>query len=568
MRSLLLAPLLLAVPSLMLVCCGDSPSGAGTNADAEPPDAVAVPDAGKDTGATSTSKVDILFVVDDSSSMADKSKLLGGSAGALLRRLAPLADIHVGVIGTSLGAMGGDICPNDGNFNRHARLLTKGPGGAEIAAAAKGWLEHTRSQDVDTFVSNAEALVTGVGQTGCGLEAQLESAYHFLVQPDPWDTVGVTASGLAEYGGIDEAILAQRAGFLRPDSLVAVVLLTDEDDSSVDPFSARGQGWAFANNTFPGSPVLRSDGKTTTAPRATSVCATNPGSPDCTSCGFAATCNKSDPQCQKIISDPECQKNAGYYGPTEEQINVRFHRMKQRFGIDPQYPITRYVDGFSQALIPDRAAEHDASGKYIGTAKCRNPLFAASLPTSSAEELCDRPPGARPPEFVVFVPIVGVPPTFVAGSPQWDKILGANPDAYDATGLDPHMAQSIAPRPGLPPPNSTAGDNGPDPIHGREWDTRGNDLQFACTFTLPAPRTCSISDPSCDCGGSLNPPLCSTTPGQQIKAKAYPGVRALRLAKELGSQAIVSSVCPPSGQTDYVAAMAALADKLTPKLIP
>ena len=35
-------------------------------------------------------------------------------------------------------------------------------------------------------------LVKGVGQDGCGLEAQLESVYRFLVQPDPWTEIAVT----------------------------------------------------------------------------------------------------------------------------------------------------------------------------------------------------------------------------------------------------------------------------------------------------------------------------------------------------------------------------------------
>ena len=137
----------------------------------------------------------------------------------------------------------------------------------------------------------------------------MESWYRFLVQPDPWAKVTVDANNQADLGGpgdIDVDLLAQRADFLRPDSLVAVILLTDEDDSSVDPLSVGGQGWAFMANQFPGSPIFRADGKTTTAPRGTSACDTDPGSPDCTSCGFAATCNPADAACQKIKNDPEC----------------------------------------------------------------------------------------------------------------------------------------------------------------------------------------------------------------------------------------------------------------------
>ena len=39
------------------------------------------------------------------------------------------------------------------------------------------------------------------------------------------------------------------------------------------------------------------------------------------------------------------------------------------------------------------------------------------------------------------------------------------------------MIESMTARPGV----------GPDDVHTREWDTKNDDLQYACTFTLPAP---------------------------------------------------------------------------------
>jgi hypothetical protein len=523
-------------------------------------------------GATTSSKVDLLLAVDNSASMGDKARLLSKSVGTLLRRVVLAGDVHVGVITSSLGSFGGDVCANTGSQNTLAHLATNGPGDVPVPSATKGFLAYGPggATDVDAFVADAEKLVDGVGETGCGLEAQLESTYRFLVQPDPWASVTLNADNQAEYSGLDSALLVQRKAFLRPDSLVVVVMLTDEDDSSVDPRSIGGQGWAFETNQFPGSPVFRADGRTTTAPRATSVCATNPVSPDCTSCGFAATCDALDAACQKIKNDPECKKNDGYYGPTEEQLNTRFHRMKQRYGLDPQFPIARYVDGFTKQLAPNRDGEHLVQGRtygpYIGDGNCTNPLFAASLPGAPGDETCNLPQGPRGKELVVFAVIGGVPETFAGASPSWTKILGADPASYDFTGQDPHMIQSPFPRPGLASPSPTRGDNGPDPIHGREWDTENNDLQYACTFTLLAPRTCIATDASCDCAGTAIPPLCGAAPGEQRKAKAYPTIRELRVVKELGDRGIAGSICPTDATQGYVSTMNALADRLAPRI--
>lgn len=578
LRSLAFVPVLLGtIASIGAIHCGGGTSPlralpdeggtsggeAGVAPDGGPPN----PDA---IGATSSSKVDLLLVVDNSASMGDKSKLLGASLDPLLRKVATAGDVHVGVITSSLGTMGGDVCPstNGSKAASLAHLSTVGPGDVPLASAAKGFLSFggLGASNVDAFVADAQTLVNGVGESGCGLEAQLESMYRFLVQPDPWASATVDGNNQSSLVGIDDTLLSQRKAFLRPDSLVVVVMLTDEDDSVADPRSVGGQGWAFMSNQFPGSPVFRADGKSTTAPRPTSACASDPGSPDCTSCGFAATCNASDPACQKIKNDPECQKNGGYYGPTEDQINIRFQRMKERYGLDPQFPISRYVDGFTKEKVPNRAGEHTVVGAtvggYLGTPTCTNPLFAAALPDPGGE-LCNLPKGPRGKDLVVFALIGGVPEALAGAAPDWTKILGADQAAFNYEGIDTHMIQSANARAGLPPPSATRGDNGTDPINGREWDTAANDLQYACTFQLPTPRTCTAQDSSCDCADpSRNPPLCGATLGQQVRGKAYPTVRELRVVKELGDRGILGSICPTNPATGYTGTMTTLADRL------
>lgn len=580
LRSLAIAPLLLA--SVAFVHCG----GGTTTAQPVPVEGGAVPgdEAGAEVdggsggnpdaiGATTSSKVDLLLVVDNSASMGDKSKLLAASLDPLVRKLASAGDVHLGVITSSLGTLGGDLCP-DGNAHQasNARLSTVGPNDTPLASAKQGFLSFGGggSTNVDTFIADAKTLVNGVGENGCGLEAQLESMYRFLVQPDPWASVAVDSNNQASLQGTDDVLLAQRKAFLRPDSLVVVVMITDEDDSVADPLSVGGQGWAFMSNQFPGSPVFRADGKSTTAPRATSACAVDPGSPDCTSCGFAATCSASDPACQKIKNDPNCSKSGGYYGPSEDQLNIRFQRMKERYGIDPQYPISRYVDGLTKSLVPNRNGEHTKTGTttaaYTGTPTCTNPLFAAALPDPGGE-LCNLAKGPRGKDLVVFALIGGVPESLAGATPSWQKILGTDPGAFNYEGIDTHMIQSATARPGLPPPSATRGDNGTDPINGREWDTAANDLQYACTFALPTPRTCTAQDQSCDCAqASSNPPLCGATLGQQLRGKAYPTVREMRVVKALGDRGILGSICPGNVASGYTGTMTTLADRLAPHL--
>lgn len=554
-RSLVLLPL--ATLALAAAHCGGDPDpGVTPQPDIDGgSEASVTPEGGADDKPlVPASKVDLLFVVDDSASMGDKQALLSTSIGRILRRLidptsghAPIGDLHVGVISTSLGNQGGDVCmPSNPRTNDGARLLNKAKNGSPVQGAENGFLAFGPGgiTDVAALEKAAADIIVGVDQTGCGLEAQLESMYRFLVQPDPPLSIELDGDNRAKYVGVDYALLAQRRAFLRPDSAVAVVMITDEDDSAVDPLTIGGQGWAFAAKNFPGSMVSRgSQGQGTTAPRGTSACASDPASESCKTCGLLPSPN--DPSCQ--VSGMQGRSGPGYdgyYGPDDDALNVRFHRMKQRFGIDPQFPIDRYVRGLTDRKVPNRGTEHDEAGTYVHAETCTNPLFAAELPAEEGDELCHLPDGPRSRELVFFGLIGGVPGQLVTGSPDWTKILGADPDTYDETGIDPHMIQSLSPRAGLTGADLPRGDNGSDPVHGREWNTMKDDLQYACTFELPAPRTCAPSDSSCDCSAvetGTNPPLCGVQADQQVRGKAYPTPRQLRVAKGLAHRAVVAS---------------------------
>ncbi len=591
---------LLALVGFPLVHCGTTApppaaldgsvpdAAADVAADVTPvPDATIV-DAGPDgarppPGPPTLSKVDVVFVVDNSRGMLEKQRLLSVSAGRFIERLitprcvdatgavvgtsvdgvcatgklehSPVSDLHVGVISSSIGGMASDVCPADtlpaGNDDK-GRLVNR-PG---LASAPGGFLAFSRGApapaitDPAALVRDAGELVSAVGDRGCGLEGPLESLHRFLIAPDP--TPPVRAGNTASPGPVDGTVLAQRKAFLREDSVLAIVLLTDEDDSTVDPYTLGGQGWAFMNPVFPSSAGIAGAQRSpsrggSTAPKGTTACATNPASAECTSCGF-----RSDP---RVTADPRCADNQGYYGPNDDDLNVRFFEMKRRFGVDPQYPVKRYVDGLSSTLISRGRSDHDANGNYIGRAECRNPLFAKDLPSSATQELCNLAPGPRTPDDVLVAVLTGLPRELgsrstPAGAPtpltaaDWEKLVGRNPDAYDTTGIDPHMVQSTAPRAGLPGPGAA---DDADPVHGRDWTTNQLDLQSACTFALATPIDCAVpaNREVCDCYPGNSPPFCNAgTPTVQDRLRALPGIRHLRVAKGLGEQAVVGSICP------------------------
>jgi hypothetical protein len=605
----------------------------------------------------------------------------------------PVHDMHVGIVSSSLGPRLGDQCLTSGptsvqalannmSVNRHnddqGHLLDRSgdPGNltdyteGTVADADPGhfldWAPSGSASSLDAgppaavVITDAtklntdfEQLVVGVHQFGCGIESQMESWYRFLVQPDPYASLGLDSSGkYARWQGVDTTLLAQRAQFLRPDSLVAVLVLTDENDSEVDVRAIGGTAWRFMNGEY-------------TPPKATSACAASPTDPACTSCAFGD--HASDPAC---AAAPDCAgAPPGTYCKQNDwgfSLNLRHVHEQRKYGVSVQFPVERYVIGLTSPKVPNRDGEYpptktEASGyasSYQGlvTANqtCTNPLFAAKLPSPPAgtdpskwnpdpvKDLCNLPVGTRPRGYVYYAHIGGVPHQLLQVDPtksdlasqaqkpslsddDWTRILGANPESYDYSGIDPHMIESYQSRLGasVPAGGSNVSDpskpGGTDPVSGREWVTDSTapahgsavDLEYACTFKLtdptgaPAPRNCDTSAPNadptlsevCDCLPPVGatpfsheevPAVCNdANPLQQDYAKAYPTIRELLVAKLVGqvgvgesdpaNPGIVSSLCPihltqtlADGTEDplygYRPAMTAIVNALSTKL--
>ncbi len=224
-------------------------------------------------------------------------------------------DMHIGIVSSSLGSRLGDQAPADGSggvclpmatitvngttLNNHnddqAHLLirasdptipvTGAPTEVPLADAASGFLAWYPSAanagkaspdpvpiaSATALESDFADLIAGVHEYGCGIESQLESWYRFLIQPDPYASLAVNTSQAA-WVGVDTTILKERQDFRRPDSLVALVDLTDENDSEIDVRSLGGQGYLFMSTKF-------------MPPHGTAECATDPSNAACTTQG-------------------------------------------------------------------------------------------------------------------------------------------------------------------------------------------------------------------------------------------------------------------------------------------
>lgn len=545
-------------------------------------------------------KIDLLFMIDNSSSMADKQNVLASAVPDLVdrfvnpfcvdgqggqkavgsaddpcppgsqREFPAVKDIHVGVITSSLGGHGSSSCTPDPTTtptvqeeqDDHAHLVGARPRAAGLAQAAGGfppdklgfldWNPKQSSETVSEFKATFQAMVPVAGDSGCGYEAQLEAVYRFLSDPAPpaQITTGPCSSNprytCASVSGVDQEILAERRAFLRPDSLVAVVALTDENDCSIQE---GGQSYLIAEPSF-------------VAANASSACGTNPNDPCCYSCGLAAPPKGCAP-------DPACAAP-----PPKDATapNLRCFDQKRRFGVDFLYPTARYVNALTKPALCITRTDLSAEGcpaQEDGTpGLVENPLFS-DLTGSGAPR--------RPSDDVFFAGILGVPWQDIqatvdgAGHPipndqlvyksaadmavdgTWDRILG-NPrppgGAPPEPPIDPHMIEATAPRPGLPGPNASYM---ADAINGHDWAIKAqNDLEYACIFPLveSAVRECAANAQDCDCGETLpgdDNPLCQAPDGsygtRQYFAKGYPGLRELEVLHGVGENAIVASIC-------------------------
>ena len=540
---------------------GATTGNGGTGGQMLPPDGPIPP-------AIALHKLDLLLMVDNSRNMIEKQSLLSDAVQWLLTpgsgpKLSA-DDIHIGVVTSSLGSHGApganDVCvsPEDDD---HAHLL----------GALRPGLKQRRQEwflgvgpageiDINNVASWLGDMVMSAGEQGCGYEASLEAWYRFLIDPAPPASVVVEQGGSqAVAQGVDQVVLTERAAFLRPDSVLAIVMLSDENDCSIED---EGYGWLTSRV----APMYRS----------TSACA-NPNDPCCQSCAEQSA----NVGCPALETDSECLKGKTLASAADD-LNLRCFDQKRRFGLSLLYPLSRYSDGLAHQTVFDR------SGAVVG-----NPIFAG---------------GKRHPSQVILTGIVGVPWQDLADKASltgpgahhltateltghWDAILG-DPDASPPkrptdpfmieTPTDRAMLSSVNTNPFVPETIVASSSNNPqaNKINGHETiDVRNDDLQTACIFAMQQPLVCdkaaSDAGEGCLCFAAdapFNRAVCQPVGGgaagtTQRYAQAYPGIRHLQLLRALGDTAVTASICPkvtsPAAvDFGYRPAMKALAARL------
>lgn len=175
------------------------------------------PDAGDVLPPPDGEGIDILFVIDDSGSMAEEQASLAANFNRFVTVLnqieGGLPDIHIGVVSTNMGAGGFQISGCEGAGDNG--VLHNAPQGAceaptdryivDVSDGVGGRIVNYAGGDLAATFS----CIAQLGIAGCGFEQPLEAM----------------RKALDGSNGIN-------AGFLRAEAFLAVVIITDEDDCS------------------------------------------------------------------------------------------------------------------------------------------------------------------------------------------------------------------------------------------------------------------------------------------------------------------------------------------------
>jgi hypothetical protein len=202
--------------------------------------------------------VDILLVVDDSASMLPEANALKAELPRLVNAIIsghdavmtfPAASsVHVGVVTTDMGAGAG--APDDdrraappcdraaGDCSSVQRspycsvagddgvLVQPGAAGVTCLEADPGYIAYSAGQSEQVTASTLACVPVVLAEGaahGCGFEQPLEAALKALTPAGVHDPRFFTGHGHGD---------RENAGFLRKDSLLVVVVISDEDDCS------------------------------------------------------------------------------------------------------------------------------------------------------------------------------------------------------------------------------------------------------------------------------------------------------------------------------------------------
>jgi hypothetical protein len=165
--------------------------------------------------------IDILFVIDNSGSMLEEQTSLVDNFHRFIEVLeridGGLPSVHLGVISSDLGAGPYDIpsgncfgAGDNGRLQSAPRLPGCAPPDGAFIRDVVGD-DGSRERNYTGALADTFACIAALGIDGCGFEQHLEAMRRALNGSNP-----------------------ENAGFLRPDALLGVVFIADEDDCSTE----------------------------------------------------------------------------------------------------------------------------------------------------------------------------------------------------------------------------------------------------------------------------------------------------------------------------------------------
>jgi hypothetical protein len=199
----------------------------------------------EDVTAQGVDEVDLLFMIDNSGSMAEEQALLAEQLPKLAQALAsgvldlgngkvrmftPVRSLHLGVISSDMGVNGVQgIKSCLERFGDDGKLLVGAAQSCALTTLEDGnHLTFTRGTTDPTVLGNEFACITGLGTSGCGLEQQLEAMLK-AVAPASETSFGAGSGGHGD---------GFNARFLREKSVLALIAVTDEEDCSIPDSSS------------------------------------------------------------------------------------------------------------------------------------------------------------------------------------------------------------------------------------------------------------------------------------------------------------------------------------------
>ncbi len=169
----------------------------------------------QNTVQTPITDIDVLFLIDNSNSMAEEQANLATNFPKLIQKLDEGGlNYRVGVVTSDLGAGSYPKLPSCEKIEGDKGKLVPMPQKPECPQMQDAWIEKIKGKTnvPGDDISQAFACLAQVGVGGCGFEHQLEAIYKAL---DP----------------------NVNPGFLRRDAALALIIISDEDDCSAEDTS-------------------------------------------------------------------------------------------------------------------------------------------------------------------------------------------------------------------------------------------------------------------------------------------------------------------------------------------